>query len=138
MTPSGPPPPLAEIPRYVQDDLPPLPENPTEPQILRRMRKVGERLALLSYVDSVPRQLDNLYDPRSLGERMDDPVGHDGWIQWENGVYAAAGDHRDYSIAEVDELDPLANAGPHPEDRYGPENDDITTRTYTLTTLLYI
>ncbi|KAF4709119.1 hypothetical protein FOZ63_024309, partial [Perkinsus olseni] len=133
-TPSSPPPPPEEwtlesvqagrVPRDVRQGLPPLPENPTEQQIIRRMRAIEERMALLSRVESVSRQLDHLnvrgsssrptgplpsdatpapgvirwgkgvrpgwQDPRSLVERMDDPVGPEDWIQWDNGVYAVA------------------------------------------------
>ncbi|KAF4679928.1 hypothetical protein FOZ60_014301 [Perkinsus olseni] len=169
MTPSSAPPPPEEwtfesvqagwVPRDVRQGLPPLLGNPTEQQVIRRMRAIEERMALLSRVESVSRQLDHLnvrasssrptspsstdttpapgvirwgkgvrpgwQDPRSLVERMNDPVGPEDWIQWDNGVYAVAGERRDYSIAEVDELNRVANAGPHPEDRYGPESYDV-------------
>ncbi|KAF4758195.1 hypothetical protein FOZ63_019790, partial [Perkinsus olseni] len=69
-TPLSPPPPPEEwtlesvqagrVPRDVRQGLPPLPENPTEQQIIRRMRAIEERMALLSRVESVSRQLDHL------------------------------------------------------------------------------
>ncbi|KAF4715237.1 hypothetical protein FOZ63_006913, partial [Perkinsus olseni] len=100
MTPSSAPPPPEEwtfesvqagwVPRDVRQGLPPLLGNPTEQQVIRRMRAIEERMALLSRVESVSRQLDHL-NVRASSSRPTSPSSTDttpapGVIRWGKGV----------------------------------------------------